>query len=590
MKDIRINKNKIKLNNIKLLFYKINFKFFSRILNKYKSNDGVDFLISQKIPLTFFVKSSDNESILKSISEIIDILNKKDKEHSEKESSIDGKDSQSIISINKEFASYSHSNFDNTYESPSLIYKYNSKNNKIVQSLESVVDKMRENIKLSKKKNKEESLKEKEIKTSLYSKKHKIESNKTNILEKNIKNEKNIVKENISLDKKIGSKNIKEDTENLIVETFKKRKIESENIKKITSKFKKINEDIIRKNINSIKINKINYDFISNNKKINKNIHDKINKVLSSIIDKNNKIRYFSEFSKNIVIINKKIKSNNILNKLDEFIRKRNLKYNINHLLNKYKKREEKENIEKIHYYSKTADYKSLFDSISYFNSFISKNNFSHITSENLLDFKKDKILKSSKSFKYSSDFFSFKNKKINFGSLKKENYFNKIIPKYLNSCFKLNSNNFQFQKDNIFSFEEKNNFILDSVKNNNKKIRENNLENYVYSNKNIVYRNKVDIKKIIDNSIERIVDTKIQKKTKESPKFFNKNEKVSKIFQNSQKKEQPKDSPDYITKKEIDQIIQSYIESINFQRISERAVESVENKIRIERYRNGLI
>ena len=113
-------------------------------------------MISQKIPLTFFVKSSDNESILKSISEIIDILNKKDKEHSEKESSIDGKDSQSIISINKEFASYSHSNFDNTYESPSLIYKYNSKNNKIVQSLESVVDKMRENIKLSKKKKKKE--------------------------------------------------------------------------------------------------------------------------------------------------------------------------------------------------------------------------------------------------------------------------------------------------------------------------------------------------------------------------------------------------------------------------------------------------
>ena len=152
MKDIRINKSKINLNRIDLTFYKINFKFFSKILSKYKNNDYVNFLTSQKIPLTFFVKSNDNESILKSISEIIDILNKKEKQHYEKNDSDEEKDSQSITNINQKFLSYSQSNIDNTYDSPSLTYKYNSKNNKIVQALESVVDKIKKNIQSSKKK------------------------------------------------------------------------------------------------------------------------------------------------------------------------------------------------------------------------------------------------------------------------------------------------------------------------------------------------------------------------------------------------------------------------------------------------------
>ena len=167
MKDIRINKSKISLNRIDLTFYKINFKFFSKILNKYKNNDYVNFLTSQKIPLTFFVKSNDNESILKSISEIIDILNKKEKQHYEKNDSDEEKDSQSITNINQKFLSYSQSNIDNTYDSPSLTYKYNSKNNKIVQALESVVDKIKKNIQSSKKKNREEkSLEKKEKKTN----------------------------------------------------------------------------------------------------------------------------------------------------------------------------------------------------------------------------------------------------------------------------------------------------------------------------------------------------------------------------------------------------------------------------------------
>jgi len=677
MKDIRINKSKINLNRIDLTFYKINFKFFSKILSKYKNNDYFNFLTSQKIPLTFFIKSNDNESILKSISEIIDILNKKEKQHYKKNDSDEEKDSQSITNINQKFLSYSQSNIDNTYDSPSLTYKYNSKNNKIVQALESVVDKIKKNIQSSKKKNREEkSLEKKENKTNYISKKQEIKSDKINLLEKNVKNEKNITKENISSVKKISSKDTKEDTEDLVIETFKKRRINSENIKKITSKFKKINEDIIRKNINSIKLNKIDYDFISNNKKISKNIYDKVSKTLFSIINKNNKIRHFSEISKNIVILDKTIRSNNIINRLNEVIKKKNLKYSENYFLNKYKikKEEEKiekihhysrtadykslfnsissfnsfisknnflseesynnlmknvyekkildnyiskrniknkinyyktknnilydkyknkreeEKIEKIHHYSKTADYKSLFNSISSFNSFISKNNFSDIITENLLNFKKNEILKSSEIFRNILDIFLIKRKKINLNFYKKDHYFNEIFSKYLNSYSKLKSNSFKFEKNNNFLFNKKSNIIFDSIQNLSKKINKNNFESYVYLDKNIVYRNKIDINKIIDDSIEKIIDNKIQKKSKESPKFFHHNERLSNIFQKFQKKEKPKSSTESITKKEVDQMIQSYIESINFQKISESAVTSVEDKIRMERYRNGLI
>lgn len=678
MKDIRINKSKIKLNRIQLSFYKINFNFFSKILNKYKNNDCVNFLTSQKIPLIFFIESDNNEPILKSISEIIDILNKREKRFPEKKDFYpEENNSQYVTSINQEFSPHSQSNFDNTYESPSLTYKYNSKNIKIVQALESVVNKIKKNINLGKKKNREEKLLEKQDnKIDSNLKKQEIESNKTNLSKKNIKNERNITKENILINKKISSKDIKENAEDLVVETFKKRKINSENIKKITSEFKKINENIIKRNINSIKINKINYDFISNNKKISKSIYDKVNKVLFSIINKNDKIKRFSEFSKNIIILNKKIGSKNIISKLNEFIRKRNFKYIANHSFNQYKNQREKEKIEKIYqyskisdykslfdsiysfnsfisknnflseesynnminkshkikktnkyiseknikdkinyyklknnilfnryktereerkiekiyHYSKTADYKSLFDSISSFNSFISKNNSSHIITKDLIDIKKNKVSKSSKSFRSFLEFFLVKFKNINLNSLDKEKYFHKIISKYLNSYSKLESSNFEFQRYNDFLFNTKSNFIFDSIKNFDKKIRENDFENYVYSNKNIVYRNKIDIKKIIDDSIEKIVDSKMQKKSKEIPRFFHHNEKVSNILQKFRKKEQPKSSPESITRKEVDQMIQSYVESINFQKISERAVMSVEDKIRMERYRNGLI
>ena len=370
---------------------------------------------------------------------------------------------------------------------------------------------------------------------------------------------------------------------------------------------KRLDKYISEKNIK----NKINYYKIKNNilydKYKNKREEEKIEKIhhysktadykslfnsissFNSFISKNN---FLSEESYNNLMKNiyeKKI--------LDNYISKRNIKNKINYykiknniLYDKYKNKREEEKIEKIHHYSKTADYKSLFNSISSFNSFISKNNFSNITIESLLNFNKNETLKSSKIFRSFLDVFSIKRKKTHLNFIEKKHYFNEIFSKYLNSYSKLKSSNFKFEKSNNFLLNKENNFIFDSIKNLNRKVNENNFESYVYLDKNIVYRNKIDINKIIDDSIEKIIDNKIQKKSKESPKFFHNNERLSNIFQKFQKKEKPKSSTESITKKEVDQMIQSYIESINFQKISESAVTSVEDKIRMERYRNGLI
>ena len=151
MKDIHIIKKKIGTKTLKLSISSINFRFFSKILNKYKNNEFVEQLLSQKIPLVF-VTNNDNERILKSVSEILDILKKRREEEQTQENITNNNEdnSQKITNLDQSTTSYGNLNVNNDYYSPSLTYNYGPNNNKIVENLESIVTNIKKNFKIDK--------------------------------------------------------------------------------------------------------------------------------------------------------------------------------------------------------------------------------------------------------------------------------------------------------------------------------------------------------------------------------------------------------------------------------------------------------
>ena len=330
-KDIRINKKNFKNSIMDLSFFKINFMFFSNILKKYKGNEYVESLISQQIPLIFLIKSDNNESILKSVSDILELLKRKREEKKSEEAKSESPDlniDKNTENISKFYTkNIQNKIINNEYHPTDLTYNYEKKDDRILQVLESIVVNIKKNLKLSKKA--DASSEQKLNKNHKKSNQKEESPQKLKVLEKSSK----LTNKPKKIKIKKEDKPKKQKSDNLEESLVKKDELEEDqqvlktlSLKKITSQFEKINEKIIKRNIQKAKISKINYDFISKDRVLSKNIYNKVNNTIFSIINKNNKVKHFSEVSKSMVLLNKKFKTNNIIKELQDIITKNKIK------------------------------------------------------------------------------------------------------------------------------------------------------------------------------------------------------------------------------------------------------------------------
>ena len=434
-KDIRINKKNFKNNIMDLSFFKINFMFFSNILKKYKGNEYVESLISQQIPLIFLIKSDNNESILKSVSDILELLKRKREEKKSEEAKSESPDlniDKNTENISKFYTkNIQNKIINNEYHPTDLTYNYEKKDDRILQVLESIVVNIKKNLKLSKK---SDASSEQKLNKNYKKIDQKEESpQKLKVLEKSSK----LTNKPKKIKIKKEDKPKKQKSDNLEESLVKKDELEEDqqvlktlSLKKITSQFEKINEKIIKRNIQKAKISKINYDFISKDRVLSKNIYNKVNNTIFSIINKNNKVKHFSEVSKSMVLLNKKFKTNNIIKELQDIITK-----------NKIKQKHTQSNTSRSQFSKK-----SIFK-----NDLLYKNEVKH---KNLLT---SLISFYSDISKRSVDSLSFKNKITK----------NKILNKY-EKINLLNKNNYIFnlnqkiKKQNIFDLNDE--FIENSI------------------------------------------------------------------------------------------------------------------------------
>ena len=656
IKDIRINKKNFKNNIMELSFFKINFIFFSNILKKYKGNKYVESLISQQVPLVFLIKSDNNESILKSVSDILELLKQKNKFKKINkifEKTPDSSSDETDENINKFYQdNIQNKIINNEYHPADLTYNYEKKDERILQVLESIILNIKKNLKLNKKSS--DLLQKQELgseKKQEFKPKQEL-SKKSKIIKKISKLADNKTK--IKIKKENAQE--KQKSDNLEENKIKKEELEENqqvlktiSLKKITSKLEKINEKIIKRNIQKAKINKINYDFISKNRILSRNIYNKVNDTIFSIINKNNKVKHFSEVSKNIFLLNKKFKTNNIIKELQDIIYKnkikqKNTKYNIS------KSRFSQKSLVKNNLtYQKDFKNKKLLNSLVSFYFDVSKNylnsvNFKNkITKNKILDkyekinlikkfnyiLDKNKKIKDYNIFDSNSEFIDnfifknnltyqkdFKQKKllnslVSFYSDISKNYLNSVnfknkITKNLEKISGIKQNKYFTNKNEILSdnfihkinkskilsnkFKTHSNYSEFNLNSKNLIETEKNIKKYenLFSGTSIIYRKKTNIEKLVKDIIDKNYKDKNRQDKKENLNKEYYNNKNLEILKNIQKKSQEKKQPE-ITKDEVGKIIKSYIDSINFKKISDSAVLEVENKMNLERYRNGI-
>ena len=434
-KDIRINKKNFKNNIMDLSFFKINFMFFSNILKKYKGNEYVESLISQQIPLIFLIKSDNNESILKSVSDILELLKRKREEKKSEEAKSESPD----LNIDKntenisEFYTKNVQNkiINNEYHPTDLTYNYEKKDDRILQVLESIVVNIKKNLKLSKK---SDASSEQKLNKNYKKSNQKEESpQKLKVLEKSSK----LTDKPKKIKIKKEDKPKKQKSDNLEESLVKKDELEEDqqvlktlSLKKITSQFEKINEKIIKRNIQKAKISKINYDFISKDRVLSKNIYNKVNNTIFSIINKNNKVKHFSEVSKSMVLLNKKFKTNNIIKELQDIIIKNKIKQKHTQSNTSRSKFSQKSIFKNDLFHKNEVKHKNLLTSLISFYSDISKRSVDSLSFKNRIT--KNKLL----------------NKYEKTNLLKKNNY-----------IFDLNK---RIKKQNVFDLNDK--FIENSI------------------------------------------------------------------------------------------------------------------------------
>lgn len=414
MKDIRIVRKQFRTKFIKLRFFEINFKFFSKILGKYRSNKYVEKLLDQKIPVVFLSNNA-NESILKSVSEILDLLRKKKEEDSQESDIINNNEdnSQKITNLNKSKSLYSSFKVRNEYDSPSLTYNYGPNNDKLVETLESIVTNIKKNSKIDEeikddKKTGKVSTKRKDIKTACHTEVDKIvvtnkqkkpqaeqTSGEKSLAQSSDGNTNNKIILNKRLDTQVSEDEVSKKSESTI------------NVEKIKKYIRKFNDEIIKKNIKNAKFGKIDYNHILRNKTLSKNIYSKVNQTVSFLISKNKKIRNFSEISKNIEYLSKKVRSRNLIRNIFALINYPKIsRKNINRsrFTSLFKDKSFHDNI---HRHSDKFNYDKIYNAVSFINSVIDNNAFVSYSSRKIYKdsiFKSDNI-RSKKSVKDISQF-----------------------------------------------------------------------------------------------------------------------------------------------------------------------------------------
>lgn len=653
-KDIRINKKNFKNNIMDLSFFKINFMFFSNILKKYKGNEYVESLISQQIPLIFLIKSDNNESILKSVSDILELLKRKREEKKSEEAKSESPDlniDKNTENISKFYTkNIQNKIINNEYHPTDLTYNYEKKDDRILQVLESIVVNIKKNLKLSKK---SDASSEQKLNKNYKKSNQKEESpQKIKVLEKSSK----LTDKPKKIKIKKEDKPKKQKSDNLEESLVKKDELEEDqqvlktlSLKKITSQFEKINEKIIKRNIQKAKISKINYDFISKDRVLSKNIYNKVNNTIFSIINKNNKVKHFSEVSKSMVLLNKKFKTNNIIKELQDIITKNKIKQKHTQSNTSRSQFSKKSIFKNDLLYKNEVKHKNLLTSLISFYSDISKRSVdslsfkNKITKNKLLNkyekinllkknnyiFNLNKKIKKQNIFDLNDKFIEnsiIKNDLLYKNNFERENLFKTLTSFYSDiskrSVDSLNFKNKIVKKLKIFSQEKQNRYLdknnLISLNNISNKINKSkilfnrfktqsnyselnlNTENLIETEKNMkkhenlfysshfVYRTKGNIEKMVENVVDKRYKEKNSKNfgKKTSKEYYNDN---IGILKNVQKQPKPQAAPG-VTKDEVNKIVKSYVESIDLKKVSDNAVLEVSNRINLERYRNGII
>ena len=438
MEDIRINKLMIKRKTIELSFFKINFIFFSRILKKYQKNEYVDSLISHKIPLVFLTKSIDDESLLKSVSEILDMLSEQKYETKPKDE-VDKKqeEQQKSEQLNKYYISNKniHSNID--FKSPNLTYNYSSNDDKIFKTFESIVNNIKKNLNINENNKTDsisvtEKIEKKEFEKSIAEKPKKPSKDK--IKEKNKVVSKKVIKNKESSPIKSGDKSKEEEN----YKSELNQKISTIDINQIKSQIEKINRTIIKKNIDKIRINKINYDFVSENRVLNQQIHKKVDKIVNLTFYKNNKFKKISDIYKDIDTFSKNIKRNRLNIQLKNLIEQSKSRKIISTSSELFKYKRNNFLFNKSDFVFKKFKTKNFTDFVENFDSFLFNNHkFFDIYSEKINQTKK--VIKKNKIKNIS---------KTNLSSVQQ----NKIRKKVSNTTDNVNrvDENFLFDKNDL--------------------------------------------------------------------------------------------------------------------------------------------
>ena len=438
MEDIRINKLIIKRKTIELSFFKINFIFFSRILKKYQKNEYVDSLISHKIPLVFLTKSIDDESLLKSVSEILDMLSEQ-KDETKPKDEVDKKqeEQQKSEQLNKYYISNKNIHSNTDFKSPNLTYNYSSNDDKIFKTFESIINNIKKNLNINE-----------NTKTDSISVTEKIEKKEyeKSIAEKPKKQSKDKIKEkNKVISKKViknkESSPVKSDDKSKEEENYKSelnQKISTIDINQIKSQIEKINKTIIKKNIDKIRINKINYDFVSENRVLNQQIHKKVDKIVNLTFYKNNKFKKISDIYKDIDTFSKNIKRNRLNIQLKNLIEQSKSRKIISASSELFKYKRNSVLFDKSDFVFKKFKTKNFTDFVENFDSFLFNNHkFFDIYSEKINQTKK--VIKKNKIKNIS---------KTNLSSVQQ----NKIRKKISNNIDNINQvdKNFLFDKSDL--------------------------------------------------------------------------------------------------------------------------------------------
>ena len=325
MNDIRINKKTIKTSIINLSLLKFNFSFCSKILLKYnKQKDLGTSLINQASLIFLLNNENDHNELLDSIQKILDVLKKKDdknestEEHSssytinnrqnilpKEESTVNEFDKHRVFNKNMSFYSNSNQkNFNRTIRTLVLgISNLLKKDEKIYPHL---ID---ENIIVEKNQEKNKG------QETLYKQKlNKIISNKEKSKDSSLTLSDELPKDGNKKVEQIQKDNEYND------EIAISKLSETKKIKSFTSELKRINKKIIESQIKKIKIDKIGFDIVNKSTKFNKSIYNKVNKTIYSVINSDQRVKYFSKASKNIVLFNKKFKNHNVIKDLQSII------------------------------------------------------------------------------------------------------------------------------------------------------------------------------------------------------------------------------------------------------------------------------